>query len=97
MPDNRSIDHIAQFSSFLDLTDEQESKLRDCCSDIPKIDLLRPLIVHDLKTGLYSCDGVARSYGVSYGTVRGIGISIGIYKDDGRLSNLRSGVYQKEK
>lgn len=97
MPNDRNLDHISKFSEFLNLTEAQTDKLRGCCADIPAIDLLRPLIVYDLKTGLYSCDGIARSYGVAYGTVRGIGIAIGIYKDDGRLSNLRSGVYDGDK
>lgn len=91
---NRRIDAVQKYSEFLSLTDEQTQKLRDCCSTISPIDLLKPLIVSDLQSGLYSRDGIAQSYGVTENQVRQIGRQIGVYKE--RESRLKSGVYSEK-
>jgi hypothetical protein len=90
----RRIDAVQKYSEFLDLTDEQTEKIRACCSTIPRIDLLKPLIVADLKSGLYSREGIAQSYGVTENQVRQIGRLIGVYKE--RESRMKSGVYSKK-
>ena len=91
---NRRIDAIQKYSEFLNLTDEQTEKIRACCATISRIDLLKPLIVADLKSGLYSREGIAQSYGVTENQVRQIGRQIGVYKE--RESRMKSGVYSEK-
>jgi len=81
MSDVKKKKAIDQLSAFLDLEKHQREPLEAVADQLSVFDIVKPCIIADLKKGVYSRQGISRSYGVTEYRVRALGVKMGIYKN----------------
>jgi len=68
------------FSDFLNLNEDQQVKMKKVCKHLDHFEIVKPAIVLDLLSGLYSREGIANAYMVSESKVRRLGVKLGVYQ-----------------